>query len=82
MENKIITPEELTKLKEINDKRGELVEQFGMIEINIQDLDLQKQILIKSLSELKNDEAQFGALLQQKYGDVSINLNTGEITPR
>lgn len=82
MENKSITPEELTKLKELNNQRGELVEQFGIIEINIQDLELQKQRLIETLSNLKNTEAEIGNLLQEKYGDVNINLVTGEIIPR
>ena len=82
MENKAITPEELTKLKELNDQRGELVERFGILEINIQDLELQKQKLIGMLSNLKDTEGEFGILLQEKYGDVNINLVTGEIIPR
>jgi hypothetical protein len=82
MENKAITPEELTKLKELNDQRGELVERFGILEINIQDLKLQKQKLIGMLSNLKDTEGEFGILLQEKYGDVNINLVTGEIISR
>jgi hypothetical protein len=82
MENKAITPEELTKLKELNDQRGELVERFGILEINIQDLELQKQKLIGMLSNLKDTEGEFGILLQEKYGDVNINLVTGDIIPR
>jgi hypothetical protein len=82
MENKAITPEELTKLKELNDQRGELVERFGILEINIQDLELQKQKLIGMLSNLKDTEGEFGILLQEKYGDVNINLVTGEIISR
>jgi hypothetical protein len=82
MEKKAITPEELTKLKELNDQRGELVERFGILEINIQDLELQKQKLIGMLSNLKDTEGEFGILLQEKYGDVNINLVTGEIISR
>ena len=82
MENKVLTPEELSKLQELNNKRGDLVERFGVIEINIQDLELQKEQLIEELSQIKKAELEIGALLQQKYGDVNINLSTGEVTPR
>jgi stress response protein YsnF len=82
MENKVLTPEELSKLQELNNKRGELVEKFGVIEINIQDLELQKEQLIEELSQIKKAEIEIGVLLQQKYGDVNINLSTGEFTSR
>jgi hypothetical protein len=79
MENKVLTPEELSKLQELDNKRGQLVEQFGIIEINIQDLELQKEQLIDELSKLKAAELDLGGLLQQKYGDGNIDLSTGEV---
>ena len=79
MENKVLTPEELSKLQELDSKRGQLVEQFGIIEINIQDLELQKEKLIDELSKLKAAELDLGGLLQQKYGDGNIDLSTGEV---
>jgi stress response protein YsnF len=79
MENKVLTPEELSKLQELDNKRGQLVEQFGIIEINIQDLELQKEQLINELSKLKAAELDLGGLLQQKYGDGNIDLSTGEV---
>jgi hypothetical protein len=82
MENKVLTPEELLKLQELDNKRGQLVEQFGILEINIQDLELQKEQLIDELSKLKAAELDLGGLLQQKYGDGNINLSTGEVISR
>jgi hypothetical protein len=82
MENKVLTPEELSKLQELDNKRGQLVEQFGILEINIQDLELQKEKLIDELSKLKAAELDLGGLLQQKYGDGNINLSTGEVISR
>jgi hypothetical protein len=80
MENKVLSIEELSKLQELDIKRGELVERFGILEINIQDLELQKEQLIEELSQIKKAELAIGILLQQKYGDANINLSTGEIT--
>jgi stress response protein YsnF len=82
MENKVLTPEELSKLQELNNRRGDLIERFGILEINIQDLELQKEQLIEELSQIKKAEVEIGALLQEKYGDVNINLSTGEIISR
>jgi hypothetical protein len=79
MEKKVLTPEELSKLQKLDNKRGQLVEQFGIIEINIQDLELQKEQLINELSKLKAAELDLGGLLQQKYGDGNIDLSTGEV---
>jgi hypothetical protein len=79
MEKKVLTPEELSKLQKLDNKRGQLVEQFGIIEINIQDLELQKEQLIDELSKLKAAELDLGGLLQQKYGDGNIDLSTGEV---
>ena len=79
MENQVLTSEELSKLQELDNKRGQLVEQFGILEINIQDLELQKEQLIDELSKLKAAELDLGGLLQQKYGDGNIDLSTGEV---
>jgi hypothetical protein len=79
MENKVLTLEELSALKELDNKRGQLIEQFGILEINIQDLKLQKEKLINELSKLKATELDLGGLLQQKYGNGTINLSTGEV---
>ena len=40
----------------------------------------QKNELVKELSNLKQKETQFSQALQSKYGNVNINLETGEIT--
>ena len=82
MENKVLSIEELSKLQELDIKRGELVERFGILEINIQDLELQKEQLVEELSQIKKAEVEICALLQEKYGDININLSTGEIIPR
>ena len=56
MEKTVLTPEELSKLQGIEDKRGELVERFGIIEINIQDLKLQKELIIKDKEVFKKSK--------------------------
>lgn len=78
MTTKVLTPEEIQSLKLIQEKRIQLVEQFGVLEIRLQDLEFQKEQLKVSLQQLRQEEIKVGETLQQKYGDGSINLEKGE----
>jgi hypothetical protein len=78
MTTKVLTPEEIQSLKLIQDKRIQLVEQFGVLEMRLQDLELQKEQLKTELKQLRQEEIKVGEILQQKYGDGSINLEKGE----
>jgi hypothetical protein len=81
MENQVLTQEELQSLKNLQDKKSQLTSDFGFIEIQIQELELQKDILIKTLEEIKQEEYGLGNEIQNKYGKVQINLDSGKIIP-
>ena len=78
MTTKVLTQEEIQSLKLIQDKRIQLIEQFGVLEIRLQDLEFQKGQLKTNLQQLRQEEIKVGETLQQKYGDGSINLEKGE----
>jgi hypothetical protein len=78
MTTKVLTQEEIQSLKLIQDKRIQLIEQFGVLEIRLQDLEYQKGQLKTNLQQLRQEEIKIGETLQQKYGDGSINLEKGE----
>ena len=78
MSIKVLSQEEITQLKSIQEKRFQLIEQFGITEIKIQELELQKESLKNELKNFKQEEIKIGEILQQKYGDGSINLEKGE----
>jgi hypothetical protein len=80
METKVLTQEELQQIKDIRQEKSILVEQFGLIEYSIQDLEQQKQLLNSSLSNLKQKEIELGKTLQEKYVDGTINVEKGEFT--
>jgi len=77
MTTQIITPEELTQVQSLQSKRDQLTIDFGFIELQIQELELQKESLIEQLSQLKLEEAQIGKEFQNKYGEGSINIIKG-----
>ena len=80
MTTHVLTQEELQEIKDFQERRRTLVQQFGIVEFNIQDLESQKQQLVAELSNLKQLEAQIGSKLQDKYGEGTIDIDKGEFT--
>jgi tRNA/tmRNA/rRNA uracil-C5-methylase (TrmA/RlmC/RlmD family) len=80
MEKIVLTQEELTELTQLQQQRQDITTDFGVVELRIQELELQKEQVIEALSKLKTQEIQFGQKIQEKYGEGSININTGEFT--
>jgi hypothetical protein len=78
MTTQVLTQEELQNIKEIQNKRRDLMEQFGVIELTIQELEIQKQQLRTELQTLKSKEIEVGSTLQNKYGEGTINVEKGE----
>ena len=77
METKVLTQEEVTQLKDIQQKRTSLNEQFGILEIQYE---IQKQTLVSRLNQLLQVEEKLGKQLQEKYGDGTIDIEKGEFT--
>jgi hypothetical protein len=80
MATHVLTQEELTQVQGLQSKRDKLTIDFGYVEFQIQELELQKESLIDQLSQLKLQEIQVGKEIQGKYGEGSIDIAKGEIT--
>ncbi len=78
METKVLTQEEITQLKALQQDRINLIERFGVLEIQKQEIKNQEQQLSSAYQQLKQYEEQLGKQLQEKYGDGTINLEKGE----
>jgi hypothetical protein len=77
METKVLTQEEIDQLRNLQQQRKDLTEQFGLLEINYES---QKQSLIYQLNQLLKSEEEEGDKLQKKYGSGTIDLSKGEFT--
>jgi len=81
MNNKVkLSQEELQSLKSLQEKQNQLVVKFGQLEYEIQNLELQKETAIDQLSKLKEEEELIGNQLTQKYGNGSIDIESGYFT--
>lgn len=69
---KAITPEELTNLQS-------LVSDFNSIQLKCGDYEIQKHQLLNRLSVVSQALEDLQAKLKETYGDVVIDINTGNI---
>jgi hypothetical protein len=78
METKVLTQEEITQLKAVQQERYSIIDKFGTVEVQFQELESIKQKLKLEYEKLKQKEEVLGKQLQDKYGDGTINLEKGE----
>ena len=82
------TEEELTKLREIQDEYIKIQSQFGqlkMAEIRHQNqatsLENEEEKIRKTLKDVQDNEQKFLDEITKKYGQGSLNPETGVFTP-
>jgi hypothetical protein len=82
MENKFLTPEELTEIKSLNDQRNKLTEVFGNLEFDLQLIKLEKLKVVEELKNVSEATDKMALKLQEKYGEGNVNVETGEFIKR
>ena len=75
-----ITEEELRQLQQIKQNFNVVVEELGRIEFQKITLEERSSAARQYLADYREAEKEALASLTEKYGDISINLETGEIT--
>lgn len=78
MENQKLTQEELQQLTDLQSKNSALMSELGEIEIIRMNLDARRSSAEQFLAELREEETKIGNELNEKYGNGSINITTGE----
>ena len=88
MENLKLTAEELEQVSKMAQMFQQTVFEIGSIENSIYSakqhiakLEEQKQVLFSDLVSLEAKEVELATTLREKYGDGTINPQTGEVTP-
>jgi len=82
MEKKVLTPEELTSLKDLKNKYSQVSLNLGRIEIEFINLSEEKEKLKTEFNNLKNQELSLVEQMKVKYGEGTISLETGEFLPK
>jgi|TARA_R110001583_G_C5413434_1_gene387045 predicted nucleic acid-binding Zn-ribbon protein len=82
MEKKVLTQEEIDKIKKLKDQFEDLTITAGNVEIQIMNLQLQKDQIKSNLQQLQQQEKVIAQELEKKYGDGTISLESGEFLPK
>mgnify|MGYP003650862542 CR=1 FL=1 len=72
--------EEIDSIKQLQNQQQTLISQLGPLEYQIQLLELQKDQLVETMGELQKVELKIGNELTQKYGDGTVDIETGIFT--
>ena len=75
-----LSQEELDSIKQLQQQQGNLITKFGKLEYQIQLLELQKDQLVDAIGKLQQNENKIGNELTQKYGNGTVNLDSGTFT--
>lgn len=81
MTNQVLTQDEINKVKELREQFFNLANAVGNTEIQMMNLELQKEQLKQTLQQLQQQEEVFVKELEGKYGKGTISLETGEFIP-
>jgi predicted nucleic acid-binding Zn-ribbon protein len=82
MEKKVLTQEEIEKIKNLKQQFEDLTGVAGNVEIQIMNLQLQKDQIKSNLQQLQQQEKVIAQELEEKYGDGTISLESGEFLPK
>lgn len=75
-----LSQEELDNIKQLQTTQQNLINNFGQVEYQLQVLETQKDKLIESLAQLREEEINLGKTLTEKYGNGSIDIESGLFT--
>ena len=79
-EIKKLTPEELDSVKAIKNEYTSLAVALGELELQKANIAKEKQRLLDTQSQLIEKENEIAKKLSDKYGNGTINLETGDIS--
>jgi hypothetical protein len=88
MERKVFTPEEIEKIKELQEKYNTLGVQLVQLKLAqknakeyLDSLNSQEQIIEQQVFDTNQEEKDLALQLDEKYGEGSLDLESGEFTP-
>ena len=82
MEKKVLIEDEINDLKALKEQFKKLTEVIGETEVQIMNLKFRKEQLKINFQQIQQEEATLAKKLEDKYGEGSISLESGEFLPK
>jgi len=80
MEDKLLEKEELQQLKDFRVREENIIVSFGQLGYQRAQLDEQEDQLLDFKKKFDKERSELATTLTAKYGNGSINIETGKIT--
>jgi|688.fasta_scaffold681669_2 hypothetical protein len=80
--NQFLTAEELQQLKDLREKAVATASTLGELSYQKILIDLELEKAKQQVIDIKDEEAKIFSEVGAKYGDVTVNLETGEVSTR
>jgi hypothetical protein len=78
MEKTVLTKEEITQLSSLQEQQNDFVIQLGQTEYQINLLERQKISIKQQIEKFEESQVHLAKQLEDKYGQGSVNLESGE----
>ncbi len=78
MEKTVLTKEEIEQLASLQEKQNDFVIQLGQVEYQMNILEKQKNYKKQQKETFEENQIQLARQLEEKYGQGSVNLESGE----
>lgn len=80
MDKQYIREEELQQLHSLQDRQNKIIRELGLLEIEKLKIKQKREDLEYQLEDFQEESEILMNFISQKYGDCSIDLDTGEVT--
>tara|TARA_B110000285_G_scaffold138272_1_gene154834 strand:- start:1913 stop:2164 length:252 start_codon:yes stop_codon:yes gene_type:complete len=81
MERKVLTEDEITKIKDLKKEFKDLTNVIGETEVQLMNLEFTKEQLKIGFQNIQQQEMVIAKELEEKYGEGTISLESGEFLP-
>jgi hypothetical protein len=78
MEKTVLSKEEVTELREIQDLQNSLLYNLGQVEYQLINLKKDKEKISLNLTNSEQKSTKIAKKLEEKYGGGTVNIESGE----
>jgi len=78
IKDKKVTEQELKQIKDIQEKQRDLITTLGVNEYQLKYYKEEKEVIFNEIKKVEQELSKLSEDLKKKYGDVTINMETGE----
>jgi hypothetical protein len=81
IEKTFLTPEELKEFKDTLIEHQAEVHGLGLISLDLEYLKAEKNRVVEIIKQIEAKKVEIGQKLTEKYGNTTVDIETGELTP-